>query len=65
MKVYDRWGGKMFESKQAFKPNDPDAGWQGMAREKPADPGLYLYTMNVEFIDGEIILFSGEVNLMK
>lgn len=65
MEVYDRWGGKMFESKQSFKPNDPGAGWHGLAREKPADPGLYLYTMNVEFIDGEIILFSGEVNLMK
>ncbi|MBK8566908.1 MAG: gliding motility-associated C-terminal domain-containing protein [Saprospiraceae bacterium] len=65
MQVYDRWGGKMFEAKQSFKPNDADAGWNGSAREKPADPGLYLYTMNVEFIDGEIILFSGEVNLMK
>ncbi len=65
MQVYDRWGGKMFEAKQAFKPSDVDAGWDGLAREKPADPGLYLYTMNVEFIDGEVILFSGEVNLMK
>lgn len=65
MQVFDRWGGKMFESKQKFLPNDPDAGWKGLAKDKPADPGTYLYTMNVEFIDGEIILFSGEVNLMK
>jgi gliding motility-associated-like protein len=65
MQVFDRWGGKMFQSQEKFKPNDETAGWDGSAREKPALPGTYLYTMNVEFIDGEIILFSGEVNLMK
>ncbi len=65
MLVFDRWGGKVFESKEKFLPNDPDAGWDGFAKNKPAEPSTYLYTMNVEFIDGEIILFSGEVNLMK
>lgn len=65
MQVYDRWGGKMFEAPEKFKPNDENAGWKGEAKEKPAAPGTYLYTMNVEFVDGEIILFSGEVNLMK
>ena len=65
MSVYNRWGGKMFETKDKFKPNDPSAGWKGEARNKPADAGTYLYTMNVEFIDGDVILFSGEVNLMK
>ncbi|MCC6725609.1 MAG: gliding motility-associated C-terminal domain-containing protein [Saprospiraceae bacterium] len=65
MQVYDRWGGKMFESKEKFKPNEEDKGWDGSAKNKPADPGTYLYTMNVEFIDGEIVLFSGEVNLMR
>ncbi len=65
MHVYDRWGGKVFELNEEFLPNDPDMGWDGIARNKPAEPGTYLYTMNVEFIDGEVILFSGEVNLMK
>jgi gliding motility-associated-like protein len=65
MHVYDRWGGKVFELNEEFLPNDPEMGWDGIARNKPAEPGTYLYTMNVEFIDGEVILFSGEVNLMK
>ncbi|GEM_PF-1918722 len=65
MQVFDRWGGKVFEKFEKFNPNDPSAGWDGIARNKPADGGTYLYTMNVEFIDGEIILFAGEVNLMK
>lgn len=66
MQVYDRWGGKMFEATERFSPNDETAGWNGSAKNnKFADAGTYLYTMNVEFIDGEIILFSGEVNLMK
>ncbi len=65
MQVFDRWGGLMFEAKEQFLPNDTNAGWIGITKNKPADPGTYLYTMNVEFIDGEIIMFSGEVNLMK
>ncbi|MBI5914012.1 MAG: gliding motility-associated C-terminal domain-containing protein [Bacteroidetes bacterium] len=65
MFVFDRWGGKIFEASETFSPNNADAGWDGLAKNKPADTGTYLYTMNVEFIDGEIILFSGEVNLMR
>ncbi len=67
MQVFDRWGNLMFNASEKFSPNDENAGWKGTAREKDklADPGTYLYTMNVEFVDGEIILFSGEVTLMK
>lgn len=65
MQVYDRWGGKMFEHIESFNPNDANAGWDGKTKGNQADAGIYLYTMNVEFVDGEIVLFSGEVNLMK
>jgi gliding motility-associated-like protein len=65
MRIFDRWGGKMFEKNEKFYPNDASQGWDGLTKDKPAEPGIYLYTMNVEFIDGETILFSGELNLMK
>lgn len=65
MRVFDRWGGTVFEQTEKFAPNDQDAGWKGVAKTKEADPGLYLYTMDVEFIDGAIMLFAGEVQLMR
>ena len=65
MKVFDRWGGLLFESGTPFKPNDHRSGWDGTSHGKLMDAGVYLYMMNVEFIDGEVILFAGEVNLMR
>lgn len=66
MQVFDRWGGLVYSKREAFDPKaEPKAGWDGTAQGKPVDPGTYLYTMNVEFIDGEVILYSGEVNLMR
>lgn len=65
MQVFDRWGNMLFSSAHSFLPNDPDSGWDGSARGKTMPTGAYLYTMNVEFIDGEIILYSGDVMLME
>ena len=66
MQVYDRWGGLVFSNTEGFSVHDDlKNGWDGTARNQQLDPGTYLYTMNVEFIDGEVVLFSGEVNLMR
>jgi gliding motility-associated-like protein len=65
MQVFDRWGGIIFNKPDPFAPNDPNAGWDGTARGKPLDTGAYLYQMNVEFIDGETVIFAGEVVLMR
>lgn len=65
MKIFDRWGGLLFETGAPFPPNDFRAGWDGTARGKIADVGVYLYTLDVEFIDGEVVLFAGEVNLIR
>ncbi len=63
--VFDRWGGLIYNRQKAFTLEDKEIGWDGTSNGKPLDPGAYLYTMNVEFIDGEIILFAGDINLMK
>ncbi|HHM21101.1 MAG TPA: T9SS type B sorting domain-containing protein [Bacteroidetes bacterium] len=65
MQIYDRWGGLLFSDEKGFKIEDEKVGWNGFSNGKLLDPGTYLYTMNVEFIDGEIVLFAGEVNLMR
>ncbi len=65
MLVFDRWGGLVFSNTNEFMADDENGGWDGMVNGNQMDPGTYLYTMNVEFIDGEVVLFSGEVNLMK
>ncbi|MEO1262944.1 MAG: gliding motility-associated C-terminal domain-containing protein [Bacteroidota bacterium] len=63
--VFNRWGGLIYDNSKGFTLEELDAGWNGMVNDKEIDPGTYLYTMDVQFIDGEIVLFSGEVNLIK
>ena len=63
--VFDRWGGIVYSNDSGFRIDDDETGWDGTAKGLMLDPGTYIYTMNVEFIDGETILYSGEVNLMR
>ncbi len=65
MKIFDRWGGMVYESDHSFEPNDQREGWDGTIRDKLGDAGSYLYIINVEFIDGETVLFKGDVNLIR
>jgi len=65
LRVFNRWGGLIYERNKSLPPTDPACGWDGQGGGKQLDPGTYLYSMNVEFIDGEVVLFAGEVNLMK
>jgi len=62
--VYDRWGDQMFEE-GPFMPNDVSKGWKGRFKGKEVNPGVYVYTAVVRFIDGERILFKGDVTVFK
>jgi len=44
MKIFDRWGEKVFES------TDPNEGWDGTFRGKDMPPGVYLYNVHWEAI---------------
>lgn len=58
--VYDLWGQVMFDSFQ------PDKGWDGTVNGAPASVGLYVYTLEVEYVnDAGTATFSGEVNLVR
>ena len=60
-RVYDRWGGLMFE-KTDFLPNDPN-GWDGKFRGKTVDAGVYTYAAEVLFIDGVVEVYGGDVTV--
>jgi len=62
--VFDRWGSLVFE-RYNFAPNDPVLGWDGMIRGSRGLPGVYVYYAEVEFVDGETILYKGDVTLMQ
>ncbi len=64
MRVYDRWGELLHEA-QNFSPNDPTYGWDGKYKGKFLNPGVFVYYVEAEFIDGLVIPYKGDVTLVK
>ena len=64
-RIFSRWGEKVFECPMGCKPNDPNYGWDGTFKGKEMNPGIFIWTAEIEFIDGVIKNFTGEINLIK
>lgn len=64
MKIFNRWGGLVFEGGN-FQPNEPARGWDGLIGDEPAAIGVYAWLIEVEFIDGVAILFEGDLHLIR
>ncbi|MCE7926642.1 MAG: hypothetical protein DYG98_26670 [Haliscomenobacteraceae bacterium CHB4] len=62
--IFDRWGAMVFENYN-FQPNDLNAGWDGNVRGEKANPAIFVYYTEIEFIDGETILYKGDVMLYR
>lgn len=63
-RIFDRWGELVFEGKD-FALNDTDTGWDGEFRGKPMDPGVYVWVLEVEYMDGAREVFKGNTILIR
>lgn len=59
MVIYDRWGGKIFES------TDLDVGWNGNKEEQPLPQGVYAYYIKVMQSGGKVTEVKGAVLLLR
>jgi gliding motility-associated-like protein len=64
MQIFDRWGELLFENRN-FLPNDEFYGWEGRAKGQDVSPGVYIYLIEVEYVDGETEVFSGDVTVIR
>ena len=62
--VFDRWGETVHEYYQ-FLPNDPDFGWDGNHRGEPMNPQVLVWFAEIEFVDGRVEIFKGDVTLVR
>jgi hypothetical protein len=62
--VFDRWGDQMYETLH-FKPNDPSKGWNGRYKGEDVGPGVYVYYAVVRFVNGEKVVFTGDVTVIR
>jgi gliding motility-associated-like protein len=64
LRVFDRWGGQVFEGID-LAPNQVSQGWDGRVDEELAPPGTYTYVGEVVFLDGVVVRYSGVVVLVR
>jgi gliding motility-associated-like protein len=64
MQIYDRWGELLFENLN-FLPNEPEFGWSGHAKGQAVNPGVYVYVIEVEYVNGETEIFAGDVTVIR
>ena len=52
-------------SRKDFQPNDEYLGWDGSFKGKMLNPAVFVYVIEVEFINGKKKLYKGDVTLMQ
>lgn len=63
-RIYDRWGESVHEAFN-FLPGDLNVAWDGKINGKPANPAVFVYSLQVLFKDGETELFTGDVTIVR
>lgn len=62
--IFDRWGNQLFHQGQTTI-HDPNLGWNGYYKGKLMDPAVFVYFIEVEFKDGSVKIFKGDVTLVR
>lgn len=64
LRIFDRWGDMVFENEN-FTPGDTAAGWDGRAKGQDVSPAVFVYVVEVEYVDGTTETFSGDVTVVR
>ncbi len=62
--IYDRWGEQVFAASN-IQPNNPTLGWDGRFKNQRMDGAVFIYYAVVEFVDGEVVEYKGDVTLVR
>lgn len=66
MRIFDRWGNQVYELLNPLPGQDGSVlGWDGTYRGRLMDPGVYVYAVQVTFLDNRTLIYRGDVNLIR
>lgn len=63
--VYDRWGELMFDQLNVSPSADGTIGWDGRFNGERMNPAVFVYIIEVEFLDGSLLVYRGDVTLLR
>ncbi len=64
LQIFSRYGDRVFHRTE-FAPNQPELGWDGYFRGELMNPAVFVWTAEVEFLDGELLFLTGDVVLVR
>jgi gliding motility-associated-like protein len=57
--LFDRWGEKVFES------NEQSQGWDGYYKGELQEPGVFVFVVDVVYLNGETVTQKGSLTLIR
>ena len=64
LSIFSRWGTMVFNAEN-FPTNEPGFGWDGRFQGHFMNPGVFVFVAEVEFKDGRVEVFQGDVTLVR
>lgn len=65
VRMYDRWGELIHEESDLLPSPDGTPGWDGSFNGEKLKPAVFLYLVEVEFLDGKKLVYRGDVTLLR
>jgi len=63
-KVFNRWGEMMY-SKNDFRANDANAGWDGKYKGQLQNPDVFVYIMEILCDNNTVLTYKGNIALIR
>lgn len=64
MRIFDRWGNQIF-FRENLQPNQPSDGWDGTYKGQLLNPGVCVWMLELEWKNGEIEKYQGDLSLIR
>lgn len=66
VRIYNRWGGQVYEASDLIPICEGGTVlWNGKFNNKAVTPGVYVYMIEVSFLDGVTLLYRGDVTVLR
>ena len=64
LKIFNRWGDLMFQASN-IPLNKDEAGWDGTWKSQRLEPDVFAFFAIIKFIDGEEVIYKGDVTIVR
>lgn len=64
LRIYDRWG-SLLHDVQNVLPGDSQISWDGRHRGAMVNPGVYVWMIELELVDGKVVQKKGDLTVLR